>query len=253
MMKYEREISKEEVKKLFEEYDKSKDREIRDKLIESHLYIAKILSRKYGHKSGDNDDIFQVACLGLMYAVERFDVSRGFQFDTFATPTIVGEIKRYYRDREWLIRIPRKVQDLNREINQVRALLEHRLMRSPKISEIAEYMEISEEAIIRAMESGHAYYPKSLSMEYESNQDGQEVSLMDLLGDDDLGIENVGNIELIRKRMETLNPVEKIIVEERFFEDKTQKEVAEIIGKSQMTVSRIEKKVMLKLKEGLDD
>ncbi len=253
MMKYERKISKEEVKKLFEEYDKTKDRAIRDKLIENHLYIAKILSRKYGHKSGDNDDIFQVACLGLMYAVERFDVSRGFQFDTFATPTIVGEIKRYYRDREWLIRIPRKVQDLNREINQVRALLEHKMMRSPTISEIAKYMEISEEDIIRAMESGHAYYPKSLSMEYESNQDGQEVTLMDLLGDADLGIENVGNIELIRKRIKNLNPIEKIIIEERFFEGKTQKEVAEIIGKSQMTVSRIEKKVMLKLKEGFED
>ena len=251
-MRYERKISKEEVKRLFREYNKTKDRVIRDCLIENHLYIPKILSRKYGHKSGDNDDIFQVACLGLMYAVERFDVDRGFEFDTFATPTIVGEIKRYYRDREWLIRIPRKVQDLNREINQTRSLLEHRLMRSPKISEIAIYMEVSEESIIRAMESGHAYYPKSLSMEYESNQDGQEVTLMDLLGDSDLNIENVENIDLIRKRMKTLNPVEKIIVEERFFEGKTQKEVAEIIGKSQMTVSRIEKKVMLKLKEGLD-
>lgn len=250
-MKYERKISKEEVKRLFKEYEKNRDREIRDILIENHLYIPKILSRKYGHKSGDNDDIFQVACLGLMYAVERFDVSRGYEFDTFATPTIVGEIKRYYRDREWLIRIPRKVQDLNREINQTRALLEHKLMRSPTIREIAKYMEISEEAIIRAMESSYAYYPKSLSMEYESNQDGQEVTLMDLLGNLDRNIENVENIELIKKRIKVLNPVEKVIVEQRFFEGKTQKEVAEVIGKSQMTVSRIEKKVMSKLKEDL--
>jgi RNA polymerase sigma factor, sigma-70 family len=250
-MKYERKISKEDVKKLFIEYEQTKDRELRGLLIENYLYIPKILSRKYGHRNGDNEDIFQVACLGLMYAVERFDVSRGYEFDTFATPTIIGEIKRYYRDREWLIRIPRKVQDLNREINQTRTTLEHKLMRSPTISEIAVYLEITEESIIKAMESSNAYYPKSLSMEYESNQDGQEVSLMDLLGNRDSNMENVENIDLLKQKIEALNPVERIIVEQRFFRGKTQKEVAEFINKSQMTVSRIEKKVMKKIKEDL--
>lgn len=250
-MKYERKISKEDVKQLFIEYEKTRDRELRDLLIENYLYIPKILSRKYGHKSGDNEDIFQVACLGLMYAVERFDVSRGYEFDTFATPTIIGEIKRYYRDREWLIRIPRKIQDLNREINQTRTMLEHKLMRSPTITEIANYLEIPEENVIKAMESSNAYYPKSLSMEYESNQDGQEVSLMDILGNTDNNIENVENIDLLKKKIQSLNPVERIIVEQRFFQGKTQKEVAEYINKSQMTVSRIEKRIMKKIKEDL--
>ncbi|MBC3803911.1 SigB/SigF/SigG family RNA polymerase sigma factor [Acetobacterium fimetarium] len=250
-MKYERKISKEDVKQLFIEYEQSRDRELRDLLIENYLYIPKILSRKYGHKSGDNEDIFQVACLGLMYAVERFDVSRGYEFDTFATPTIIGEIKRYYRDREWLIRIPRKIQDLNREINQTRTMLEHKLMRSPTITEIANYLEIPEENVIKAMESSNAYYPKSLSMEYESNQDGQEVSLMDILGNTDNNIENVENIDLLKKKIQSLNPVERIIVEQRFFQGKTQKEVAEYINKSQMTVSRIEKRIMKKIKEDL--
>ena len=250
-MKYERKISKEDVKQLFIEYEKTRDRELRDLLIENYLYIPKILSRKYGHKSGDNEDIFQVACLGLMYAVERFDVSRGYEFDTFATPTIIGEIKRYYRDREWLIRIPRKIQDLNREINQTRTMLEHKLMRSPTITEIANYLEIPEENVIKAMESSNAYYPKSLSMEYESNQDGQEVSLMDILGNTDNNIENVENIDLLKKKIQSLNPVERIIVEQCFFQGKTQKEVAEYINKSQMTVSRIEKRIMKKIKEDL--
>jgi len=250
-MKYERKISKEDVKQLFIEYEQTRDRELRDQLIENYLYIPKILSRKYGHKSGDNEDIFQVACLGLMYAVERFDVSRGYEFDTFATPTIIGEIKRYYRDREWLIRIPRKIQDLNREINQTRTMLEHKLMRSPTITEIANYLEIPEENVIKAMESSNAYYPKSLSMEYESNQDGQEVSLMDILGNTDNNIENVENIDLLKKKIQSLNPVERIIVEQRFFQGKTQKEVAEYINKSQMTVSRIEKRIMKKIKEDL--
>ncbi len=237
--------------KLFVEYEKTRERDIRDQLIENYLYIPKILSRKYGHKSGDNDDIFQVACLGLMYAVDRFDTSRGYEFDTFATPTIIGEIKRYYRDREWLIRIPRKVQDLNREVNQTRTMLEHKLMRSPTITEIAKYLEISEESIIKAMESNNVYYPKSLSMEYENSRDGQEVSLMDLLGNLDNNIENVENIDLLKTKIGELNPVERIIIEQRFFMEKTQKEVAEMINKSQMTVSRIEKKVMKKLKEGI--
>jgi RNA polymerase sigma-B factor len=250
-MKYERKISKEDVKKLFIEYEETRDRELRDLLIENYLYIPKILSRKYGHKSGDNEDIYQVACLGLMYAVERFDVSRGYEFDTFATPTIIGEIKRYYRDREWLIRIPRKIQDRNREINQTRTMLEHKLMRSPTITEIADYLEISEEDVIKAMESSNAYYPKSLSMEYESNQDGQEVSLMDILGNTDNNLENVENIDLLKKKIQALNPVERIIVEQRFFQGKTQKEVAEYINKSQMTVSRIEKRIMKKIKEDL--
>lgn len=250
-MKYERKISKEEVRELFIEYEKTRDRDLRDRLIENYLYIPKILSRKYGHKNGDNDDIFQVACLGLMYAVDRFDTSLGYEFDTFATPTIVGEIKRHYRDREWLIRIPRKIQELNREVNQTRTMLEHKLMRSPTISEIAEYLEISEETIIKAMESNNVYYPKSLSMEYENNRDGQEVCLMDLLGNLDNNIENVENIDILKKKIQELNPIEKLIVEQRFFREKTQKEVADLINKSQMTVSRIEKKVMKKLKEGL--
>ncbi|KNZ41338.1 SigB/SigF/SigG family RNA polymerase sigma factor [Acetobacterium bakii] len=250
-MKCENKISKEEAKKLFVEYEETRDRDIRDQLIENYLYIPKILSRKYGHKNGDNEDVFQVACLGLMYAVDRFDTSRGYEFDTFATPTIIGEIKRHYRDREWLIRIPRKIQELNREVNQTRTMLEHKNMRTPTISEIALHLEISEESIIKSMESNFAYYPKSLSMEYESGGDGKEVCLMDLLGTPDNNIQNVENIDLLKRKIEALNPLEKIIVEQRFFREKTQKEVAMIINKSQMTVSRIEKRVMEKIKEDL--
>jgi RNA polymerase sigma-B factor len=124
-------------------------------------------------------------------------------------------------------------------------------MRSPTITEIANYLEIPEENVIKAMESSNAYYPKSLSMEYESNQDGQEVSLMDILGNTDNNIENVENIDLLKKKIQSLNPVERIIVEQRFFQGKTQKEVAEYINKSQMTVSRIEKRIMKKIKEDL--
>ncbi|MGL4607723.1 MAG: SigB/SigF/SigG family RNA polymerase sigma factor [Eubacteriaceae bacterium] len=250
-MKYEKGLTKEELRSLFAEYEETRDQEIRDRLIENYLYIPKILSRKYGHKNGDNEDIFQVACLGLIYAVDRFETSRGYEFDTFATPTIIGEIKKYYRDREWIIRIPRKIQETNRSVNLARNDLEHKLMRNPKISEIADYLEISEEKIIEAMESNNVYSPRSLSMEYENNKDGQEVSLLDLIGNIDSNIENVENIAILKSKIDCLNPIERVIVEERFYNEKTQKEVAQLIGKSQMTVSRIEKKVMEKIKGDL--
>ncbi|MBK5244976.1 MAG: sigma-70 family RNA polymerase sigma factor [Eubacteriaceae bacterium] len=248
-MRYEKKISKKDSTDLFLEYKKTQDRDLRDYLIENYLYIPKLLSQKYGYKNGEYEDIFQVACLGLLLAVDRFDPTRGYEFGTFATPTIVGEIKKYHRDKEQLIRIPRKIQELNHQINQARELLENRLMHSPTISEIAVYLEITEENIIRAMESNNVYYPKSLSMDYENNSTGKAVNFMDFLGTMDINMQNVENVDTLRTSIKKLNALERMIIKERFLKEKTQKEVAMLIGKSQMTVSRIEKKVMKKLKE----
>lgn len=245
-------MTKEETGRLFRQYAKTGDKTIRDRLVENYLYIPKLLVRKYAFRSGDTEDIYQVACLGLLYAVERYDPEKGFEFDTFASPTIIGEIKKYYRDKQWVIRVPRKIQELNREINRARTTLEHRLMKTPTIAEIADYLNITEENVIEAMEGSNVFYPKSLSMEFESSSDGQEVTLMDLIGEEDDRIENIGNAEVFRQRYEALNPLERLIVEERYYNGKTQKEVAQIIGKSQMTVSRLEKKVMEKLKQERD-
>ncbi|KNZ41340.1 sigma-70 family RNA polymerase sigma factor [Acetobacterium bakii] len=246
-MRYESTISKKDAMALFANYKSTQDKEIRDKLFENYMYIPKVLSRKYGRNNGDDEDIFQVACLGLLYAVERYDATRGYQFDTFATPTIVGEIKHYYRDYDFLIRIPRSVQELNRKVNQARAKLEQQLMRSPLISEIAGYLDISEERIIESIESSNAYYPKSLSMEYDNGIDDNALTLMDLLGKPDDNLENVENIDFLKKKFKRLNVIEKFIFEQRYFHERTQKEVAFMIRKSQMTVSRIEKIFMEKI------
>jgi len=155
-MNYKRQISKEDARKLFVEYENTRDIELRDILIERHLYIPQILSKKYGHKTGDNGDIFQVALLGLIHAVDRFDPSRGYEFDTFAVPTIIGEIKRHYQDPEYLIDISRKVQILNRKINQTRIMLEYKHLRPPTIFEIADHLKISVECIIESIESNNA-------------------------------------------------------------------------------------------------
>lgn len=241
-------LSKAEAKQLFRELKETGNKLIRDQLIENYIYIPKLLTRKYAYKSNDYEDIYQVACLGLMYAVDRYDPEKGFEFDTFASPTIIGEIKKYYRDKQFIIRIPRRIQELNREINRAKTTLEHKKMGTPTISDIAEYLEISEEQVIEALEGNNVIYPKSLSMEFDTSSDGQETTLMDLIGSADDNMENIGLVEDMRKRLETLNPIEKLIIEERYYNGKTQKEVADIIGKSQMTVSRLEKKVMQKLR-----
>ncbi|MGI6109483.1 MAG: SigB/SigF/SigG family RNA polymerase sigma factor [Eubacteriaceae bacterium] len=247
-MEYNNQIPKDKAKEMFRELRRTGDRDLRKRLIENYMYIPKLLVKKYAYRSNDVEDIFQVACLGLMYAVDRYDPERGYEFDTFASPTIIGEIKKYYRDKQFIIRVPRRIQELNREINRARTTLEHKLMRTPTIKDIADYLEVTEEQVIEALEGNNVFYPKSLSMEFDNNSDGQETTLMDLIGDEDEQIENIGNVEDLKQRLATLNPVERMIIEERYYNGKTQKEVAAIIGKSQMTVSRLEKKVMEKLR-----
>lgn len=250
-MAYQNQIPKPEAKKLFIQFKETGDKDLRDRLIENYLYIPKLLCKKYAYRPGDIEDIYQVACVGLINAVDRYDPGRGFEFDTFASPTIIGEIKKYYRDKQYVIRVPRRIQELNRNINRARTDLESQLMRTPTISEIADHLDISEESVIEAMEGNNVFYTKSLQMEFESNADGQEASLMDLIGEEDERLENVGHVEELRQRLDTLNPIERMIIEERYYNGKTQKEVAAIIGKSQMTVSRLEKKVMEKLRSDL--
>lgn len=247
-MEYNNQFSKEEAKEMFRELRRTGDKELRKKLIENYMYIPKLLVKKYAYRTNDSEDIYQVACLGLMYAVDRYDPERGYEFDTFASPTIIGEIKKYYRDKQYIIRVPRRIQELNREINRARTQLEHKLMRAPTISEIADALDVTEEQVIEAIEGNNVFYPKSLSMEFDNHSDGQETTLMDLIGNEDEQIENIGNIEDLKQRLATLNPIEWMIIEERYYKGKTQKEVAQIIGKSQMTVSRLEKKVMEKLR-----
>lgn len=246
-MIYKSNLSKESALALFVVYEKKRSSEIRNHLVENYLYLAKILSQKYRYKNGDNEDVFQVACIGLMYAVDRFDPDRGFTFETFATPTILGEIKRYYRDKETLIRIPRKIQELNHKVNQTQVLLEQKNMRSPTISEISDYLDVSEENIIAEMESNHAHYPMSLNVELDTSND-DNLSLMDLLGTTDDDLEHVENIDVIQRISQTFTPVERIVIEQRFLRQKTQKEVALFLERSQMTVSRLENTIKQKIK-----
>lgn len=241
-------MDKEEIKRLFEELKKTQDKDIRYILIEQHLYIAEILSKKYSNRGIDYDDIYQVACIGLIYAVDRYDVEKGFEFSSFATPTIIGEIKKHFRDKGWTIRVPRRIQELSKKINNSKIYLSQTLQRSPTVEDIAEYLDCTEEDILEAMEASKVYTPQSLDITFDSNNDEKDINLADLIGEEDHYFSKIENSDFLLKTMESLNEIEKEILIDRYFNKKTQVSIANKLDISQMTVSRIEKKVIKKLR-----
>ena len=243
-----KEMEKEEIKVLFKKYKETKDKNIRDFLIEKHLYIAEILAKKYANRGIEYDDIYQVASLGLIYAIDRYDIDKGYEFSSFATPTIIGEIKKYFRDKGWTIRVPRRIQELSKKVNNASNVLSQKLQRSPTVKDIAEYLNSTEEEILEAMEGSKVYTPQSLDLTYDSNGDDKDVNLSEIVGEEDIYFSRIENTDFLRKAIEKLNDMEKKIFVDRYFNDKTQVSIAKELEISQMTVSRIEKKVIEKLK-----
>lgn len=239
-------------KELFKRYASTKDVKIRNELVNRYLYIAEILSKKYINRGIEYEDIYQIASLGLIYAIERFDLSKGFEFSSFATPTVIGEIKKYFRDKGWAIRVPRRIQELSKKINNAKNLLTQQLQRTPKVEDIAQYLGCTEEQVLEAMEASHVYTPKSLDLSYDANSDDKDMQLMDLVGEDDKYFDIIENHDFLKKGMEKLNEVELKIIKNRFFSNKTQIQVAKELNVSQMTVSRMEKKIIEKFRKELN-
>lgn len=245
-------LHKKNDKELFREYDNSKDLAIRNELVNRHLYIAEILSKKFINRGIEYEDIYQVASLGLIYAIERYDLSKGFEFSSFATPTIIGEIKKHFRDKGWSIRVPRRIQELSKKINGAKTILHQTLQRTPMIKDIAEFLGCTEEEVIEAMEASQVYTPKSLDLTYDNDGEDKDVQLMDLIGDTDKSFDLLENRDFLEKAMEKLNEVEKKVLRDRFFNNKTQMQVADEMEVSQMTVSRMEKKIIEKFRKELN-
>lgn len=233
-----------ESKKLFKVYSETRDPLVREEIIHRHIYIAEILSKKYSNRGIDYDDIYQVACLGLVYAVDRFDISKGYEFSSFATPTIIGEIKKHFRDKGWTIRVPRRIQELSQKINLARNTLNQKLQRIPRVEEIADYLDVTTEEVLEAMEASKVYTPQSLDTPYESDGEDKETTLADLVGVEDKSFLEIENNDFLTIIINKLNDVEKKIIEYRYFQRKTQVDIAAELGISQMTVSRVEKKIM---------
>jgi RNA polymerase sigma-B factor len=229
--------SEQRLDERFARYRRTGDRRLRDELVEEHTPLAHFLAGRFANRGEQRDDLVQVALVGLFKAVERFDPGRGLQFSTFATPTILGELKRHFRDRGWAVRVPRRVQELHLQLGRIVSALGQEEGRSPTPAEVAERAGVSEEAVLEAMEAGSLYRLVSLDGSVTPDDEGGELSAC--LGDDDPEFERIEHRSEIDELLEALPARERRIVELRFFESMTQSEIAERVGVSQMHVSRL--------------
>jgi len=223
---------------------------LRDDLVRLHLPLVEHCARRFQNRGEPLEDLVQVGTIGLIKAVDRFDAERGVEFSTYATPTIVGEIKRHFRDKGWAIRVPRRLQELRMAISGVTGDLSQRLGRAPTPREIAEKLGISVEEVMEGLESANAY--ATLSLDAGDSGDEGMSSMLDTLGEDDVAMEHVEIRESIKPLLEALPAREKKILLLRFFSGMTQSQIAAEIGVSQMHVSRLLSRTLEKLREGLE-
>lgn len=226
---------------LFSEYRRTRNRALRDEIIALYIYIAEILSRKFINRGIEYDDIYQVASMGIMYAVERFNPERGVKFATFATPTVLGEIRNYFRDKGNFIRIPRRLYEVFYKAEQIK-----RMHSDVSDDEIARILNISASDMKRLREIGDFSFIKSL--EYEAYADG-ELAISEVLGAEDNHILMLEDREFLISCKKRLSERERLFLELRYTDELSQTEIAAAMGISQMQVSRIEKNVLKKLRD----
>ena len=230
--------SSREIDTRFIEYRSTGNRVVRDALVEDHVRLAEFLARRFLHRGEPLDDLRQVALVGLLKAVERFEPERGLQFSSFATPTIVGELKRHFRDKGWAVRVPRRVQELHLELDQTVAGLTQELHRSPTLAEISTRAEVTEEEVLEAMEANSLYRLSSLDGT-RSDDDGVDASADARVAETDEEFDAVDDRVEVSELLRVLPARERRIVYLRFFEGRTQSEIASEVGISQMHVSRL--------------
>ena len=222
---------------------------VRDELVTMNLPLVEYLARRFRDRGEPLDDLVQVGTVGLINAVDRFDPTRGVELSTFATPTIVGEIKRHFRDRGWAIRVPRRLQELRISIGRATADLSQELGRSPTVAEIAERLDVSQDEVLEGLDSAQAYATASLDGGAgDSDDDEHPGSLQDVLGSVDTAIAGVDNRETLKPLLAALPEREQAILMMRFFQNKTQADIAAELGISQMHVSRLLNRTLAKLR-----
>jgi len=233
---------------LFKEYQKGKSLEIRNAIVTKNIYLAEIISKKFINRGIEYDDIYQVACMALIKAIERFNPERGVKFSSFATPTIVGEIKRYFRDKGSIIRIPRRIYEIYQKVKEACEFLTQNLQRAPRIDEIAKHTGISEENVLEIMESWNAYNMQSFDQMAFADD---EVELHETIGAEDIGFEKIENRDFLERSLNKFSQAEKQFINMRYYKKMTQKEIANILNVSQMYVSRLERKILSKFKSAM--
>lgn len=226
---------------LFALYKKTKDKKVRDKIVENYIYIAEILSRRFINRGIDYDDIYQVACMGILLAVERFDPDRGLKFASYATPTVYGEIQKFFRDKGNFIKIPRKLYQIFYRAEKIK-----RAQANLPQSEVARILNLPEEMVREAYKARESAFISSL--EEEAFSDG-EMTLSNVFGKEDNNLLMLEDKDFIRCCMRELSDREREFVILRYYNEKTQSVIASYFGVSQMQVSRIEKQVLKKLRD----
>jgi len=232
----------------FDESEPQRQR-VRDELVEMHLPLVEYLARRFRNRGEPLDDLVQVATIGLIKSVDRFDLERGVEFSTYATPTIVGEIKRHFRDKGWAIRVPRRLQELKLSLTKATSELAQKNGRAPTVAELAQHLGMSEEEVLEGLESANAY--SAVSLDAPDTGDDDSPAVADSLGSTDESLEGVEYRESLKPLLEKLPAREKKILLLRFFGNMTQSQIAAELGISQMHVSRLLARTLAQLREGL--
>ena len=231
-------------------YHREGDRDARERALVELMPLVRALASRYAGRGEPLEDLVQVGALGLVKAVDRFDVDRGVEFSSYAVPTIVGEIRRHFRDKAWAMHVPRRVKELSVRLSRVLDELTTDLGRSPTIAELAEAAGAEEEEVIDALDSAHAYSTRSLHAPFD---EGGDDSLAEKLGEEELGYRDVEDGSLIATGLDALDDRERRIVELRFFDEMTQSQIAAEIGISQMHVSRLLRRALSKMRGRIEE
>ncbi|MCR9036034.1 SigB/SigF/SigG family RNA polymerase sigma factor [Tractidigestivibacter montrealensis] len=242
---------KDRTRELFRQYKATGDPEVRDQLIVSHLNLVRFLASKFKNRGEPLDDLIQVGTIGLIKAIDRFDPSRGLEFTTYATPTILGEIKRHFRDKGWSVRVPRRLQELSAKVNQANDELTNELSRSPSVEEIAKRVGASVDDVLEAMESSSAY--SSVPLEGGGSSDDDDApSVIDHYATEDENLAASDDRIVLEDAIRDFSPREKDVIRMRFFEGMTQVEIAERLGISQVQVSRLLRRTLRRVQDKID-
>jgi RNA polymerase sigma-B factor len=235
-------------KALLRRYHEHGDLQAREQLIEQYMSLVRSLARRYSYRGEQLDDLVQIGSIGLIKAIDRFDIDRGVELTTYATPNIIGEIKRHFRDRGWAVRVPRGLQELNVQLSKLIEQLTVQLGRSPTIPELAKAASVEEEEVLEALESGRAYSSLSLSSG-GGTEDGEELDPLESLGEIEHQYEVSEDRAVLAPGFKVLDDRERTILHLRFFEGLTQSQIAQQVGISQMHVSRLIRRALEKIRD----
>jgi len=234
---------------LFARFQRGRDPEVREKLILAHMNLVRYLARKFANRGEPLEDLTQVGMIGLINAIDRFDPTRGIRFATYATPTIVGEIRRHFRDRGWTVKVPRRLQELSLAATRAADELAQEMNRSPTIIELANRLEVSEDEALEAVELGDMYQLPSLDTTLGEDSNDSHAVLADYVGEVDAEIERFERHSRLAEAVNSLPPREREIIQLRFFRNLSQTEVARRMKISQMHVSRLQHRAIERLRE----